>query len=45
MKLSRKASIRNVDIQNITRKEKSDLIDEKLLEFEENTNVIESTLN
>lgn len=29
-------SIKNIDIQNITRKEKSDLIDTKIIEFEEN---------
>jgi len=38
-------SIRNVDIQNISRKEKQDLIDQKVYEFEENMNEIENTLN
>lgn len=38
-------SIRNVDIQNISRKEKQDLIDQKVYEFEENMNEIEQTLN
>ena len=38
-------SIRNIDIQNISRKEKQDLIDQKVYEFEENMNEIENTLN
>jgi len=38
-------SIRNVDIASISRKEKQDLIDSKVYEFEENMNEIENTLN
>ena len=34
-----------MDIQNISRKEKQDLIDQKVVEFEENMNEIENTLN
>ena len=45
IRLQRKCSIRNVDIQNISRKEKQDLIDQKVVEFEENMNEIENTLN
>ena len=38
-------SIRNVDISLITRKEKQDLIDQKVIEFETNMEQIEETLN
>ena len=45
IKLNKRMSIRNVDISLITRKEKQDLIDEKVIEFESNMEQIEETLN
>jgi hypothetical protein len=36
LKLAKRTSIRAIDIANITRKEKQDLIDGKVLEFETN---------
>ena len=36
LKLDKRTSIRAIDIANITRKERQDLIDEKVMEFETN---------
>jgi len=38
-------SIRNVDLGNITRKGKGDLIDSKIIEFEDNFSMLEDHLN